>query len=289
MSAISILLKPHLRDLGGFSVRRVLPSLAHRSVGPFIFFDHVGPARFPAGTGIDVRPHPHIGLATVTYLFGGALLHRDSLGSVQRIEPGDVNWMIAGRGIVHSERTPEAERPAGPALHGIQTWVALPAADEDCEPSFVHHGAHTLPRAQHNGVSLHVIAGDAFGMRSPVVTFSRMLYVSAVFDAGSHLDVPPEHEQRSVYLVDGELDVDGTALEPTQMAVLDPGIMARLSSTTGARVMLTGGAQLDGERFINWNFVSSSRDKIERARQTWRAQTMGKVPGETEWIPLPER
>lgn len=289
MSAITTLLQPHLRDLGGFSVRRVLPSLPHKMIGPFIFFDHMGPAVFGQGDGIDVRPHPHIGLATVTYLFEGAMMHRDSLGSEQKIVPGDVNWMTAGRGIVHSERTPPAERSVGQTLHGIQTWVALPLAEEDCAPSFAHHAASTLPRDERHGVSLHVIAGDAFGMKSPVRTFSRTLYVSARFGAGTALELPPEHDERAVYLVDGDLTIDGTPLAPAQMAVLARGAVVRLASAGGARAMFAGGDRLDGERIIDWNFVSSSREKIESAKSAWRAQTMGRIPGETEWIALPER
>jgi redox-sensitive bicupin YhaK (pirin superfamily) len=289
MSAIKTLLTPHVRDLGGFSVRRVLPSLPHKMIGPFIFFDHMGPAVFEPGRGVDVRPHPHIGLATVTYLFEGAMMHRDSIGSEQKIVPGDINWMTAGRGIVHSERTPPAERAAGHTVHGIQTWVALPVVHEDDEPSFTHHASDALPRDERDGVTLHVIAGDAFGMTSPVRTFSRTLYVAAHFGAHGTLELGPEHEERAVYLVDGDLTLDGTPLQAAHMAVLGAGSTVRLESATGARVMLAGGDRMDGDRFIDWNFVSSSREKIERAKAAWRAQTFDKVPGETEWIALPER
>ncbi|MBN3789343.1 pirin family protein [Burkholderia sp. Ac-20353] len=287
--SIKALLKPHIRDIGNLQVRRTLPALAARLVGPFIFFDHMGPATLPAGTGLDVRPHPHIGLATVTYLFDGAILHRDSLGSLQEIVPGDVNWMTAGRGIVHSERTPDALRERGHTVHGIQTWVALPLAHETDEPSFEHHEAATLPKRTEDGVSLTVIAGDAFGLRSPVTTFSRTLYVAAEFTDGGRLVLDASHDERAVYLVDGDLAIDGTPLDPMQMAVLAPGATVTLTSGAGARVMLLGGDRLEGEHFIDWNFVASSRDAIERAKEAWTRQEMGKVPGETEWIPLPER
>ncbi|AOK59951.1 pirin family protein [Burkholderia ubonensis] len=287
--SIKALLKPHVRDIGNLQVRRTLPALAARLVGPFIFFDHMGPATLPPGTGLDVRPHPHIGLATVTYLFEGAILHRDSLGSLQEIVPGDVNWMTAGRGIVHSERTPDALRERGHTVHGIQTWVALPLAHETDAPSFEHHEAAALPKLNDNGVSLTVIAGDAFGLRSPVTTFSRTLYVAAEFADGGRLVLDASHEERAIYLVDGDLAIDGTPLDPAQMAVLAPGATVTLTSGAGARAMLLGGDRLEGERFIDWNFVASSRDAIERAKEAWTRQEMGKVPGETEWIPLPER
>ncbi|KVV41040.1 pirin [Burkholderia ubonensis] len=287
--SIQALLKPHVRDIGNLQVRRTLPALAARLVGPFIFFDHMGPATLPPGTGLDVRPHPHIGLATVTYLFEGAILHRDSLGSLQEIVPGDVNWMTAGRGIVHSERTPDALRERGHTVHGIQTWVALPLAHETDAPSFEHHEAAALPTLNDDGVSLTVIAGDAFGLRSPVTTFSRTLYVAAEFADGGRLVLDASHEERAIYLVDGDLAIDGTPLEPAQMAVLAPGATVTLTSGAGARAMLLGGDRLEGERFIDWNFVASSRDAIERAKEAWTRQEMGKVPGETEWIPLPER
>ncbi|MGF6773168.1 redox-sensitive bicupin YhaK (pirin superfamily) [Paraburkholderia sp. GAS199] len=288
-SSIKAVLKPHLRDVGSLTVRRVLPAMAARLVGPFIFFDHMGPATLEPGVGLDVRPHPHIGLATVTYLFEGSIMHRDSLGSEQKIVPGDVNWMTAGRGIVHSERTPAEDRASGLTMHGIQTWVALPLDDEEVEPSFAHHAADTLPVVERNGVRLHVIAGTAFGATSPVTTFSGTLYVCAHFAAGGAFALEPEHEERGVYLVDGDLEIDGTPLEVGQMAVLALDETVTLASTNGARVMLLGGEKLDGERFIEWNFVASSREKIEAAKLAWTQQEMGKVPGETEWIPLPER
>ncbi len=288
-SSIKAVLKPHERDIGNLVVRRVLPALAARLVGPFIFFDHMGPATLPPGTGVDVRPHPHIGLATVTYLFDGAMMHRDSLGSEQEIVPGDVNWMTAGRGIVHSERSPAASRAAGSTLHGIQTWVALPLEHEDTEPAFAHHAAATLPEFERNGVTMRVIAGSAFGYTSPATTFSGTLYVAAAFAPHSAFALEPEHEERGVYLVDGDLAIDGTPLAPETMAVLVPGETVTLASEHGARVMLLGGERLAGEHFIEWNFVASSREKIERAKEAWTRQEMGTVSGETEWIPLPEK
>ncbi|HEY3596568.1 MAG TPA: pirin family protein [Paraburkholderia sp.] len=288
-SSIKAVLTPHLRDIGNLTVRRVLPAMAARLIGPFIFFDHMGPATLPAGTGLNVRPHPHIGLATVTYLFEGAIMHRDSLGSHQKIIPGDVNWMTAGSGIVHSERTPDEARASGSNVHGIQTWVALPVANEDTDPSFEHHAAATLPQIERNGVTLRVIAGTAFGHTAPARTFSGMLYVAAHFTPGSAFALEPEHDERGVYLVEGDLTIDGTPLEAGQMAVLAPGETVTLASSKGATAMVLGGEKLDGERFIEWNFVASSREKIERAKTAWTNQQMGKVPGETEWIPLPER
>jgi redox-sensitive bicupin YhaK (pirin superfamily) len=287
--SIKAILKPHVRDVGSLAVRRVLPAMAARLIGPFIFFDHMGPATLTPGTGLDVRPHPHIGLATVTYLFEGAIMHRDSIGSVQKIVPGDVNWMTAGRGIVHSERTPDEDRGRGLTMHGIQTWVALPLEREDDEPFFEHHAAATLPQIERNGVTLRVIAGTAFGETSPVTTFSGTLYVAAHFAPGSAFALEPEHDERGVYLVEGDLTIDGEPLAIEQMAVLTPGETATLASQAGATVMVLGGEKLAGERFIEWNFVASSRERIAHAKEAWMRQEMGKIPGETEWIPLPER
>lgn len=282
-------LKPHVSDIGAFSVQRSLPSLPFKTVGPFIFFDHMGPVRLPPGQGMDVRPHPHIGLATVTYLFEGEIMHRDSLGNAQRIRPGDVNWMTAGRGIVHSERTPDDVRSQGGPMHGIQTWVALPLRDEQTEPSFFHHGKETLPEITLPGVHLRVIAGTAFGQASPVNVFSGTLYVAAEMAAGAQFELPPEHEQRGIYALDADLDVNGESLPACRMGVLAPGLTATITARAPARVMLLGGEPVDGERFIWWNFVASSRERIEAAKADWQAQRMGQVPGETEFIPLPER
>jgi redox-sensitive bicupin YhaK (pirin superfamily) len=282
------IVKPHVKDLGGFAVKRLLPSHPHKMVGPFIFFDHMGPAAFAPGEGIDVRPHPHIGLATVTYLFDGVIMHRDSLGTVQPIHPGDVNWMTAGRGIAHSERSPDEVRRAGSVLHGIQTWVALPKEYENVEPAFVHHPAAELPLISLPGVRLRVIAGSAFGHVSPAKTFSDLFYVAAELQAGSGFSIPPEHEERAVYLVDGEATVGGTPLDPGHMVVLPSGRNITIEAAADARMMLLGGKPMDGDRFIWWNFVASSRDAIDRAKQRWREQGFGSIPNETEWIPLPE-
>lgn len=286
---MTTVLKPHVRDLGGFSVRRLLPAFAHKMVGPFIFFDHMGPASLAPGQGMDVRPHPHIGLATVTYLFEGAILHRDSLGCVQRIEPGDVNWMTAGRGIVHSERSAPEDRAAGIRMHGIQTWIALPLADEDAEPAFAHHPKAALPVIDLPGAQLRLILGTYAGRGSPVKVFSPMFYVAAELQAGATLAISTEHEERAVYVVEGDVTLDDAPLPAGHMGVLAPRAPARLRAIGPARVMLAGGAKMDGDRFIWWNFVASSRERIEAAKQRWREQAMGAVPGETEWIPLPEK
>ena len=284
-----LVIEPRLHDLGdGFVVRRLLPFRLRRHVGPFVFFDHFGPVDLAAGRGMDVRPHPHIGLATVTYLYEGAIEHRDSLGSNQVIRPGDVNWMTAGRGIVHSERTPGRERADGHRLHGVQTWLALPLASEDAEPGFHHHAASTLPEVERGGVSIRVIAGTGFGMESPVRIYAPMLYVDARFEPGSRLVVPDEHAERAIYPIDGELAIDGSPIAPGHMHVLAPGGTVELSATTAARVLICGGAPLDGERIIWWNFVASTHARIERAKADWTAQRLGQVPGETEFIPLPD-
>jgi redox-sensitive bicupin YhaK (pirin superfamily) len=287
-SSILTVVDPRPHDLGGFSVRRILPHLKARHVGPFVFFDHIGPASFAPGSGIDVRPHPHIGLATVTYLFEGAIQHRDSLGSVQTIRPGDVNWMTAGRGIVHSERTPAEERAAGHRLHGVQVWVALPQHAEESEPSFFHHASAALPRIERDGVVMRLVIGSAFGESSPVLTFSEMFYLGAEFAAGSTLRLPAEHVERAVYVADAPVVIDGSEIAPGQMAVLAPGIEVDIHAATAARAVFFGGDPLDGERHLWWNFVSSSRERIERAKGDWRVGRFGKVPGETEFIPLPD-
>jgi hypothetical protein len=286
--AIELTIEPRERDLGGFSVRRVLPSARRRMVGPFIFFDQMGPTVFAAGQGIDVRPHPHIGLATVTYLFEGEIMHRDSLGSLQAIRPGAVNWMTAGAGIVHSERTDPERRRQGAALHGIQSWVALPAAHEETAPAFRHHPADTLPVIARDGVSLRLIAGSAFGAVSPVAVFSPMFYVDADFGAGGVLALDGEHEERAVYVVEGGLGVAGQNVPAGTMAVLAPGGEITIQAARPARAMLLGGASFGETRHIWWNFVSSSAERIERAKADWRAQRFPAVPGETDFIPLPE-
>jgi redox-sensitive bicupin YhaK (pirin superfamily) len=283
------LVEPRTRDLGDLTVRRVLPSMPHKMVGPFIFLDHMGPEAFPAGRGIDVRPHPHIGLATVTYLFEGEIVHRDSVGSVQPIAPGDVNWMTAGRGIVHSERTAPELRRTGPRVHGIQTWVALPRASELAEPAFRHHPKAALPRVSAAGAEMRVIAGTAFGKRSPVAVFSPTLYVAAELEAGSAFELDAEHEERGIYAVEGEVSVAGAAVPPQHLAVLEGRATVQVRAATRARVMLLGGARMDGDRFIWWNFVASARELIEEAKQRWREQRFPRVPGETEFVPLPDK
>jgi len=284
-----IVLTPNVRDLGEFRVRRLLPAFPDKMVGPFIFFDHFGPVSFEQGKGADVRPHPHIGLATVTYLFEGAMIHRDSLGTVQRIEPGDVNWMTAGRGIVHSERSPAGERVAGQRLHGLQTWVALPKAHEQAEAAFSHHPKAALPVIQVAGVTMQLLVGSAFGEQAPTPTFSPIFYLVVEMAAGAELGLPPEHEERGVFAVDSELSVAGTAVQPHHLAVLPAGEKVRIRSAKPSRLVLLGGAKMDGDRLIWWNFVASSRELIDAASTRWREQSFPPVPGETEFIPLPER
>jgi redox-sensitive bicupin YhaK (pirin superfamily) len=283
-----LIIDPREHDLGGgFKVRRALPHVLARHVGPFVFFDHMGPVQFEAGKGVDVRPHPHIGLATVTYLFEGAIEHRDTLGFVQTIRPGDVNWMTAGRGIAHSERTPGPERATGHRLHGIQVWVALPQEAEEAEPSFHHHDAGVLPLIERDGVTMRLVVGSAFGQRSPVVTFSEIFYLATEFSAGSRLVLPPEHGERAVYVVEAPINVGGRDIAPGQIAVLPAGADVEIRAAGRANAILFGGASL-GERHLWWNFVSSSRERIEQAKADWRAARFGQIPGETEFIPLPE-
>jgi hypothetical protein len=282
------LLKPHIHDIGGLQVRRLLPAATRKMVGPFIFFDHFGPVAFAPGHGMDVRPHPHIGLATVSYLFEGAIVHRDSLGCVQRIVPGDVNWMTAGSGIVHSERTAAEDRLHASRLHGVQTWVALPLNHEGTAPAFSHHPAETLPRISRSGVQMRLIAGRAFGERAPATTFSDMFYLAADMTQGAELQLAEEHEERAVYVVEGELAVGDTVLPAHQLALLPARGTVALRAVTGASLLLFGGARMDGERHIWWNFVASSRDLIEGAKADWRAQRFPAIPGESEFIPLPE-
>ena len=287
MGSINQVIQARRRDLGRFTVGRVLPAGRTRTVGPFIFFDHMGPADFAQGEGIDVAPHPHIGLATVTYLFEGELLHRDSLGCVQPIRPGDVNWMIAGRGIVHSERTPPAVRSGPSRLHGIQSWVALPKDEEETAPGFAHHPGHTLPTLEADGLRVTLIAGEAMGMRSPVAVASPTLYMDVALAPGARMPLPAEHEERAVYAALGEVRIDGESLPPRAMAVLAPGARVEISAPGGARLMVLGGAAVDGERHIWWNFVSSDAARIERAKDDWRQRRFPSVPGDDAYTPLP--
>ena len=289
--AIKQVVVPRTADLGdGFSVRRALPSAQSRMVGPFVFFDHFGPAVFRSGKGLDVRPHPHIGLATVTYLFQGEIMHRDSLGTAAPIKPGEVNWMTAGRGIVHSERTGTERRAKGDNLHGLQMWVALPAAQEEIEPAFAHHGVDDFPMVRDNGTSVRVVVGQAYGARSPVATTSETLFADAVLKAGSTLPLDAGHEERAVYVLDGEIDISGDRFGSDRLLVFRPGDAIAIRALTDAHLTIFGGATMDGPRHIWWNFVSSRKERIEQAKAEWAAGHFGKVPGdEIEFIPLPEK
>ena len=280
-----------VRDLvDGFKVRRVLPAAGRRMVGPFIFLDQMGPEILRDGQGLDVAPHPHIGLATVTYMFEGELLHRDSLGSTQPIHPGDVNWMTAGRGIVHSERTPAELRSSGGPMLGLQCWVALRREHEECAPAFVHHPAAHLPLADWEGVDVRVIAGEMFGLRSPVETLSGMFYVDTKMSTDARITIPGGYEERAVYVLEGAVRLAGESplYGAGQLLVLRPGVSVDMqASGAPARVMLLGGDPMDGPRHIYWNFVSSSKERIEQAKDDWMAGRFDRVPGEHEWIPLP--
>lgn len=295
-SAITHRIPGRARDLGGFEVRRVLPHARRRTIGPFIFFDQMGPARFAPGKGIDVRPHPHIGLATVTYLFDGALHHKDSLGVDQVIRPGDVNWMTAGRGVVHSERTPSPEREDGHDMYGIQTWVALPEADEDSAPGFYHHPAADLPDFERDGMRFRLILGDAWGHEAPVAVSSPIFYLHGEAPAGTQTRLDIDHAERAVYLVSGAVTIDGEPLEAGEMAAIEPGSSPMLAAQSDSRLMLCGGAPI-GERKLFWNFVASSPERLERAKADWQAAADAGFPaggrftlppGENEHIPLPE-
>lgn len=287
--SVELVLLPRAHDIGGFEVRRALPAKERQMVGPFIFFDQMGPGEFLAGKGLDVRPHPHIGLSTVTYLFDGSILHRDTLGSEQPIVPGDVNWMTAGRGIAHSERTDPGLRTRSNRLFGIQSWVALPKHMEETAPAFVHHPGATLPVLDAQGVRLRLIAGEGWGERAPVATSSALFYADALLQPGAVLPLPDQHEERAAYVLDGEVEMAGDRFAPGRMLVFRAGDrLALRAGPQGARVLLLGGAAMDGPRHLFWNFVSSSRERIEQAKEDWRAGRFGKVPGdEAEFIPLP--
>ena len=287
--AIETLIVPRAVDLGEMEVRRALPSVKRQMVGPFIFFDQMGPAEFLTDQGIDVRPHPHINLATVTYLFEGQIRHRDSLGTDMAIEPGAVNWMRAGRGIVHSERTAEERRASGQRLFGIQTWVALPEDQEESDPAFLHHGEGELPVVEENGVRARLIAGRAYGAASPLRTASETLYADVAMRAGARLPVDADHEERALYTISGEVEVAGDRFGPGQLLVLRPGDRHVVTARTEARLMLFGGASMGGPRYIWWNFVSSRRERIDQAKEEWARGRFETVPGdEEEFIPLPE-
>ncbi|HEX3504752.1 MAG TPA: pirin family protein [Xanthobacteraceae bacterium] len=288
--AITQVIVPRTVDLGGFQVRRVLPSARQRMVGPFIFFDHMGPAVFRAGDGVDVRPHPHIGLSTVTYLFDGEIVHRDSLGSALPIRPGAVNLMTAGRGIVHSERTAADHRDGGEPLHGLQLWVALPANDEETAPAFAHTAAADIPELRDNGLTLRVIAGRMQGVTSPVPTNWETIFAEAHLKAGTTLPIGTEHEERALYIVSGEIEVAGDRHGAERLLLLKPGERFDVNAVSDAHVILVGGAPMDGPRHIWWNFVSSRKDRIESAKADWKSGRFDLVPGDSkEFIPLPEQ
>ncbi len=285
--AILQLIEPLAKDLGSFFVRRSLPYPHRQMVGPFIFFDHFGPSVLPTNKGIDVRPHPHINLATLTYLFDGAIMHRDSLGTVQSIQPGAVNWMTAGKGIVHSERSPDSERHNEAIIHGIQTWIALPVEDEETEPRFTHYPAQTLPTWQENGVTIKLIAGVAHGYTSPVKVFSPTLYLDVVLGANAHFTIPTGYSEAAVYSVTEGLSINDEPLEAYHLAILQPGHEIKVSAAAAARCIVIGGEPL-GTRYKWWNFVSSRPERIEQAKADWRDGRFASVPDETELAPLPE-
>jgi hypothetical protein len=285
--AIEQVIVPRARDLGGFEVRRALPAIARRMVGPFVFLDQMGPAEFLLGQGLDVRPHPHIGLATVTYLFDGEITHRDSLGNVMVIRPGEVNLMTAGRGIAHSERTPPEDRALSPKLYGLQTWLALPKAYEEVPPAFVHCGRDRLPFIDGEGKRVRLILGTLYGERSPVETLSETIYAEAVLAPGAVLPFDAEHEERAIYVVAGEIDIGGVTFAAGRLLVLRPGDRISVLALSQTRLMLLGGEPMDGPRHIWWNFVSSSKDRIEAAKADWKAGRFAMVPGDPEFIPLP--
>ncbi len=285
--AIEQIIIPRSSDLGGLSVRRALPAASRRMVGPFIFLDHMGPAEFRAGAGLDVRPHPHIGLATVTYLFAGEIMHRDSLGTVMAIRPGAVNWMSAGRGIAHSERTAADHRNGGEPLHGLQCWVALSRDQEEGTPFFAHHDADSLPIVTDTGLNARVVAGSLFGRTSPMATGWDTLFADVTVDRGVKVPLDAVAEERAIYIVSGEIDVAGDRFGEGRLLVFRPGDRITLTALAPARLAVVGGAAMDGPRHIWWNFVSSRRERIDQAKADWKAGRFDPVPGESEFIPLP--
>jgi len=289
--ALDVVVVPRSVDLSdGFSVRRALPHSTRRTVGPFVFFDHFGPAEFKTGEGLDVRPHPHIGLSTLTYLYDGEVIHRDTLGVKAAIRPGEVNWMTAGRGIVHSERTALERRTGHEPIHGLQFWLGMPSKDEESDPRFAHLGSDELPIVDGEGKHVRLIAGSLFGVTSPLATTSQTLFADVTLDAGSTLPLDADYEERGVYIVSGEIDVAGDKFAAGRLLVFRPGDRITLKAVTPARVALIGGAALDGPRHVWWNFVSSRKERIEQAKNEWAQGRFGKVPGdEIEFIPLPEK
>jgi len=290
-NALKAVIVPRTSDLGdGFTVRRALPSVQSRMVGPFVFFDHFGPTEFRSGNGMDVRPHPHIGLATVTYLFDGEIMHRDSLGTALPIRPGEINWMTAGSGIVHSERTATERRANGDTLHGLQMWVALPAASEEMDAAFAHHATEEFPVIRDNGKTVRVVLGSLYGEKSPVVTTSETIFADVMLSAGSSLPLDAGHEERAVYVIAGEIDVAGDKFGPQKLLVFRPGDAITIRAVADTHLVVAGGAPMDGPRHIWWNFVSSRKERIEQAKADWAAGHFGKVPGdEIEFIPLPQK
>ena len=288
--ALAQVIVPRTVDLGDFTVRRALPSARSRMVGPFIFFDHFGPAEFRAGAGIDVRPHPHIGLATVTYLFDGEIVHRDSLGTAMAIKPGEVNWMTAGRGIVHSERTGAELRTTGSPIHGLQMWVALPQAKEEMEAAFAHHNTGEFPMVQDNGKTVRVVVGSLYGASSPVPVVHETMFGDVHLKAGATLPLDTDHEERAIYVIGGVIDIAGDKFEPGRLLVFKPGDAVSVGAVSDAHIVVLGGAPMDGPRHIWWNFVSSRKERIEQAKADWKAGHFDKVPGdEMEFIPLPDK
>ena len=287
--ALELVIVPRTRDIGdGFMVRRALPHGKRQMVGPFIFFDHFGPMQFIAGHGMDVRPHPHIGLATVTYLFDGSIMHRDSEGNVREIQPGAMNLMTAGRGIAHSERTPDVQRANGQKMLGLQSWIALPKGSEEIAPSFQHYAADSLPIVQDKGFTARIIAGSAFGAASPVAMVSPWFYAEVSALAGTSVPLDPDHEERAIYVVDGEIEIAGDRHEGPKLLIFRPGDAITVRAIRNTRMMLLGGDALEGPRHLWWNFVSSSKERIEQAKQDWKTGRFAHVPEEHEFIPLPE-
>lgn len=282
-----LVLRSRLREVGNSQVRRLLPAAKKQSVGPFLFFDHFGPHQLEPFTDHDVRPHPHIGLSTVTYLFEGRMIHRDSIGSVQAIEPGAINWMTAGRGVAHSERAPKELLGEKRRTHGLQLWAGLPKALEEREPGFAHTPGGAIPEEERDGIRIRILIGRAWGMESPVVPMSETLYVDIALPAGAVLDIPALAAERAVYSVESVFSLQNQTVEPHTMAVLPAGDAVRLEAQAPARAVLIGGEPLDGPRFMWWNFVSSSRERIKQAAAEWEAHHTPRIPGETEWVPLP--
>lgn len=284
---VKLIIDPVEKDLGGFWVRRLIPFVKQSAVGPWIFFDHMGPADFAAGQGMDVRPHPHIGLATVTYMFDGEIVHRDSLGAVETITPGAINLMAAGKGIVHSERTSDAKRASGQSVCGLQLWLALPEELQEMDPEFLHYPSKDIPATDVDGVAVRVMIGEAFGHESPVKQYSDTQYIEAAMSAGSSLPVPQNSTELALYVVEGLVEIDGVEIKQHHMAILDTNCEISIKASQDSRIALIGGEPL-GDRHLFWNLVSTSKERVEQAKQDWKEGRFEKVPGETEFIPLPE-